>query len=241
MNYAAWVTTVATILEYTVVDAAAAAPTNDDAFNAMIPSAIDYTENRLQRDLDFLASVATDQTGVMSANSRKLTLPTDIGTYVVVSEIRPIVGGIKQPPLEPVTRAFMDFAWPSEVSPGANIRPVQWCPNDQATVLVGPAPDQNYGFETVGTVRFLQMSATNASNFLSLQVPDLYVAASLIFWFGYQQNFGAQSEDAGTAQSWEAQYGKLLQSAQVEEARKKFMNMSPSPSKPTGLTGQTGG
>src|ERR1700690_2882510 len=241
MQYSDWITYVCTLLEYQVLNPASATPTGT-VFDGVIPAAIDYTENRLQRDLDFLATMATDDTGVMTPNFRLLTLPTDIGEFIVVQQITPIIGGlpngIRQQPLEPVTRAFMDYAWPSKISPGANILPVQWSPYDQAHVLVGPAPDQAYSFEVVGTVRFPQLSAANTSNFLTLQLPDLYVAASMIFFSLYQRDFVGIAGQQGSAPSWEAQYGELLKSAQVEEARKRFMNLSPSPTKPTQLTDQ---
>ena len=237
MNYSQWVTAICTLLEYQVVNAASSTPTGT-VFDGVIPAAIDYTENRLQRDLDFLATMATDDTGVMTPNLRLLTLPTDIGAFVVVQQITPIVGGVRQQPLEPVTRPFMDFAWPSDASVGANIPPVQWSPYDQSHVLVGPAPDQAYPFEVVGTVRFEQMSSANTSNFLSTQLPDLYVAASMIWFNLYQRDFVGIAGQQGGAPSWETQYGELLKSAQVEEARKRFMNLSPSPTKPTQLTDQ---
>jgi len=237
MNYSQWVTTICGLLEYQVVNAASATPTGT-VFDNEIPAAVDYTENRLQRDLDFLRTTTTDTTGAMVANNRRLTLPTDVGTFVVVEEIIPVVSGVNQQPLEPVSRPFLDFAWPSNTSPGANIVPVQWCPDDQEHVLVGPAPDQNYSFTVVGTVRFPQLSSTNVTNWLTLNVPDLYVAASMIFYGLYQRDFAGIAGSQGLHTSWEAQYEKLLQSAQVEEARKRFMNMSPSPSKPTGITDQ---
>ena len=123
MNYSQWVTTVCTLLEYQVVDPTSATPTGTD-FDKVIPAAIDYTENRLQRDLDFLSTTTTDDTGTMTMNNRRLTLPTDVGTFVVVEEIIPIVSGVRQQPLEPVSRPFLDYAWPSNTSPGANILPV---------------------------------------------------------------------------------------------------------------------
>ena len=204
----------------------------------------------MQRDLDFLASIVTDNSGAMTPFQRLQSLPTTKGTFIVASSIRPILGGVgygqgvygtgpfggggvSGAPLEMVSRAMMDFAWPSDASPGANIVPAYWCPNDERSILVGPAPDQSYGFEVVGTQRFVQMSAANPSNFLSQELPDLYVAASLVWLFGYQRDFGAQSDDPATAQSWEAQYGKLLQSAAVEEARKKYGDMFPRLTKPT--------
>lgn len=241
MIYSDWVNEIAAVLEYQaeLEDPTSATPFSVTPLNNVLPRIIDYVENRIQRDLDLLATVVTDDTGTMTANSRKLALPTDAGVYVVATRITPIVSGVRQVPLEPVSRAFLDFAWPSDTSPGANILPVQWCPYDQAHVLVGPAPDQAYGFEVVGTQRLAQLSASNVSNFLTLQLADLYVAATNIWLFGFQRDFGAQAEDPKAAQSWENQYQLLLKSATVEEARKQYMNMFQSPSKPTGLTSQS--
>lgn len=233
MDYPGWINAITSLLEYQVADNTSATPTDVAAFNVILPAAIDYTENRIQRDLDFIATTIT-ATGTMTANNRTVTLPVvDGSTYIVTTQIR-LTG---QPPLEPVTRDYLDFAWPSETSLGAGIAPVQWCPNDQINVLVGPAPDQAYPFEVVGTMRFKQLSSTNTSNFLTLQVPDLYVMCSMIFFSAYQRDFGGQSDDPQQAQSYEAQYQGLLKSAQVEEVRKNYANMCPSPSSPATLQG----
>lgn len=329
MIYSGWIEAVCALLEYTATDSASATPTDVAAFNTSIPAAIDYTENRLQRDLNLLVSQITS-TGYMTANSRLVTLPSvDLpavgtipiltgmpipagsvltamngsasinirwpgynvivadqvsiltpikiggltlggdyavqsivdgnnftidagfpatsgqsvtlignGIYVVCSQIRPIVASDRLQPLEPVTRDYLDFAWPSDNSVGAGVLPVQWCPNDQTSVLVGPAPDQAYAFEAVGTMRIPQLSATNYTNFLTQQFPDLYVAASMVYFSGYQRDFGSQSDDPKLAVSWEQQYQTLLKSSVVEEARKQFADMFPSPSTPVGLTAQ---
>lgn len=236
MLYSDWITAVTTELEYSanVVDPTSATPTNNTDFNNLIPRAIDYTENRIQRDLDLLPTVIT-VAGTMTANQRQQTLPTGSGTFIVCTEIRPIIGGVKQKPLEFVTRDFLDYAWPADQSIAANTPPIQWAPNDQASILVGPAPDQAYAYEAVGTARLVQLSAANTSNFLTLQLQDLYVACSLVFWFGYQRDFGGQSDNPATAQSWESQYQLLLKSSVVEEIRKKFANQTASPSYPTGI------
>lgn len=330
MQYADWINAVAAMLEYSanVTDAAAApdtdeTPTNNEDFNNLIPRAIDYTENRLQRDLDLLATIVTTPTGLMVPNQRLQTLPSinDLsvgevpnlvgtpiapnstltttlgsnvvtvnwpnnglsqgqnvsiptpvsvggltmggvynvvtvlnanqftilaptnatsaatavivgnGIFVVCRQIRPIIGGVKQKPLEFVSRDFLDFAWPSDVSPGSNIPPVQWSTNDQATVLMGPAPDQAYGFEAMGTMRIQQLSAANYQNFLTLQFPDLYLQCSLVFWFNFQQ----RDESKQNAADAENQYQMLLKSSVVEEIRKQFANQFPSPSYPTGV------
>lgn len=239
MNYSNWIITVCGLLEYEVVDVESATPTGVASFDSCIPAAIDYTENRIQRDLNLISTQITSQ-GAMAANLRRVTLPTSVGVYIVCSQICPFVAGVRQQPLEPVTRDYLDFAWPSDASPGAGILPVQWCPDDQATILVGPAPDQNYTFEAVGTMRVVQMSAANTTNFLSLQLPDLYVAASMVWWSGFQRDFGSQSDDPKLATSWEEQYQTLLKGATVEEIRKQYADLFPSPSTPLGLTAQSG-
>lgn len=231
MIYQDYINAICALLEYQVEDPTSATPTGVADFDNNWPRAVEYAELRMQRDLDFLASVVTDDTGVMTANTRKLTYPTDSGHWIVVSEIRPIISSMKQKPLEPVSRAFLDYVFPSDASVSANTPPVYWCPNDEVSCLVGPAPDQAYGFEVVGTIRFTPLSNDNPSNFLVTYLPDLYLAASMIWWAGYQR-------DAQLAQGWESQYMLLLQSADVEEARKKFADMYPRPSKPTGMTAQ---
>lgn len=333
MQYSDWVNAITSILIYDVdvTTPGSSNPTDNSAFNQILPRCIDYVENRLQRDLDLIGTTVTiplpgGTPPTMVANQRLQTLPsTDLpavnqlpalvgtpisagsiltttngsaninvnwpahgltsgklvailnptkianltlggdfvitvvdannftivattnanapktviyigsGIFVVCSEIRPIVGGVKQQPLEPVTRAFLDFVWPSDASPGANIVPEKWCPNDQATFLVGPAPDQAYPFEAVGTMRIPQLSSSNYQNFLTINFADLYVALSMVFLFGYQRDFGAQSDDPKSAQSWENQYQTLKGSAATEEARKRFADLVQSPSNPTSV------
>lgn len=239
MLYADWINAVCDLLEYqaNIVDPTSALPTDSDAFNLIYPRAIEYTELRLQRDLDFIATT-TVVTGAMTANSRTVALPVSAqGPFVVVSQVRPLLNGDRQQPLEPVSRTALDFFWPSDQSPGAGILPSQWTPNDEATILVGPAPDIAYGIEILGTTRFLPLSASNTSNFLTFYVPDLYIAASMIFFSGFQRDFGSQSDDPKMAQSWENQYQLLLQSAVVEEARKRYADMFPHSTDPSPVTG----
>jgi hypothetical protein len=141
--------------------------------------------------------------------------------------------------MEPVTRDFLDYAWPDNASLGSGILPVQWCPNDQASVYVGPAPATALGFEVVGTMRIPMLSVENYTNFLTQFFPDLYLAASMCFFAAYQRDTGAQGD--GLMQMWETTYTTQLKSATVEEARKQFANMYPSPSNPSGLTAKSQG
>ena len=56
----------------------------------------------------------------------------------------------------------------------------------------------------------------------------------MIFATAYQRDFGAQVDNPAQGVSWEGQYSKLMQSANIEELRKRFMgpgwqSMQPSP------------
>jgi hypothetical protein len=51
---------------------------------------------------------------------------------------------------------------------------------------------------------------------------DLFIAATMIFWAGYQKTFGAMSGDPQQAMTWEENYQNIKKGAAIEEARKKF-------------------
>ena len=120
----------------------------------------------------------------------------------------------------PASRDFLDYTYPSAI--GSTI-PQYFSMTTQTSLIVGPWPDQSYQMEVVGTIRPQPLSTTNVTTLLSIYFPDLFVAASMVFGTGYQQNFGAATVDnPQMAVNWESHYQSLLKSAQTEEAMKKF-------------------
>ena len=74
----------------------------------------------------------------------------------------------------------------------------------------------------------------NNSTFISTYLPDVFIAASMIYVGGYQRNFSTTGADPQMPINWEQQYQALLKGAAVEEYRKKFQSaawgsQSPSP------------
>jgi hypothetical protein len=124
-------------------------------------------------------------------------------------------------PLLPATKEFLDAVYGSSFTAN-RAAPKYFVPFNETLFFVGPVPDQAYPVEVVGTYRPNSLSATNTSTFISLYLPDIFIMASMIYISAYQRNFGRQSDDPAMAQSYESQYKALLQSAIVEEARKKF-------------------
>lgn len=216
MNYATYVASLSNLM---VIE-----PTNAN-FVQILPEIIDYAEQRIYRELDLLNTVVRD-TGAVSVGSRNFTLPTALGRFVVVNGINAITPSAQtnpdagtRNPLIPVSRDVLDLVWPSTT--GAAL-PVDFAMITDQTIIVGPAPDAAYTLEVIGTIRPTPLSASNTTTYLSLYLPDLFLAASMIFASGYQQNFGSQADDPNMAQSWQGQYDKLFASANVEENRKKF-------------------
>lgn len=227
LSYAQYVTTIAGLA---VID-----PANAD-FLAILPNAIDYTELRMQRDLDLLATVSSNTTFAVTANQRAITFTQ--GTFVTIQDVNVLTpAGTSNPnaatrnPCLPVSKEFLDFTWPS--SSGATL-PTLFAMFNQNTIYFGPWPDQGYTVEIVGTVRFTPLSSNNTTNFLSTYFPDMYVQATMIYISQFQRQFGAAANDPQMPGSYEMQYQMLLKSAMTEERRKMFQSVawtsqSPSP------------
>jgi hypothetical protein len=230
--YTSWLQEVAVLCGSTTTSA---------LFLTEVPFAINYAELRLIRDLDLVGMITTDFSQVTTPNLRTVNnpiLPTTgfSSGFVVVNGVNLITpAGQTNPesgkrnPLTKSSSDFLDFAWPSAAgsqlptlwaiprfNPGANI----------TQILLGPWPDLGYTVEYIGTQRPIPLSASNQDTFISSFLPDIFTAATMIHFAGAQKNFGAQADNPQMAQSWEAQYEKLLAGADAEQLRVRYMGTS---------------
>lgn len=219
----------------------AVVPETNAEFLTILPQMIAYAELRMYRDLDFLFTSGSSTDYSLTAGSRVLNVPAGTfpdGTLVVPEQINVITpAGTSNPdlgtrvPLLPTTKEFLDAVYGSSSTTGI---PQYWVPFDNYTFLVGPYPDASYTVELVGTYRPASLSSTNLTTFISLNLPDIMIMASMVYISAYQRNFGRASDDPQMAMTYESQYQALLKGAAVEEARKKFeasgwSSQSPSP------------
>jgi hypothetical protein len=234
MQYSDFVSALAALLAQTqnIVNPALAAPSSIPDFNTILPRSIEFAELMMYRDpdLDFLAARTTDSTTVCTPSSRLLSLPAQIVVPISLNIVTPAGAGPDQGTrnnVEIVQKAFIDtfFATASSISTPSI---PQYCAlvaeNNSSlikTAVLGPAPDSAYTCEWFGIFRPAPLSATNTTTFLTLYLPDLFLSAAMIFWSGFQRNFGAQSDDPKMALSWRALYEDQKKGAAVEEARKK--------------------
>lgn len=198
----------------------------DYAFQTFVQSCIDYAEQRLYRELDLLATRVTDTSGSFTANQRTFAYPTTIGSFLVIEEISaltPFGAGASsgtRVPLQVASKQFIDMMYPNNMS-GTGV-PRYFNPYTSSACIIGPVPDQAYQVEVIGTQRPTPLSSNNQTTFLTQVLPDLWMAASMVFASGYMRDFGAQTDNPNMGVAWQAQYDKLFASAMTEELRKKY-------------------
>lgn len=203
-------------------------------FNTLIPQALNFAELRIQRDCQLLP-LQTSNDYALTSGSNIFSIP--VSDFVTVQTLWVNVNGSLMP-LTPTSKE-----WLQNVFPGMGVQgPPEYFAmvgGDLATagltstnILLGPVPDDNYPATIFGMIRMPSLyqfsdSAVDARTgltFISQWLPDLLLAASMIWLTGYQRDFGAmgQVDEAGMGVSWEAVYQGLLKGAQVEEGLKRF-------------------
>lgn len=203
--------------------------TTDPNFQAILSAMIDNAELRICQDLDLLSNQQANTTFACMAGKSSLTIPPASSgqpVFVTIEDVNIItLAGTSNPdqgtrnPCLAVSKEVIQNLWPS--STGASV-PNKFAVLGQFSLLFGPWPDQNYSLEIIGTTRPASLSAANPSTFISLNLPHIFIAASMVYISAYQRNFGRMSDDPQMATSWEGYYKTMLGSSSVEEARKKF-------------------
>lgn len=203
----------------------------DASFNALIPSMLNYAELRIQRDLDLLPSL-TSRTYSLAADTNTLQISVD--DFVTIQTIQ-VAHGSTVVPTRPVSKELLQNVYPTDAVKG----PPVWFAmtgGDATTggstynnITFGPFTDAIYSVTAYGTIRLPSLykfanptDAGTGTTFISTYLPDLLIQASMIYVSEFQRNFTPTGNDPEMPGSYELQYGALLKSAVVEEARKKF-------------------
>lgn len=222
------------ILLPTITDATNASPSTDPNFNTILPRAIEYAEQRMYRELDLMQTFTTATT-TTAANTRTYAIPDNLivlnSLYIITpAGAAPDDPNAKRNVLLRTTIDALNFIWPSGQT-GGNL-PEYFATQADTAIHVAPAPDNQYTLELYGTFRPDPLSATNTSTVLTTYLPDVFLACAMVFFSGYQRDYGAQADDPKLAQSWETQYQLLKASASEEISRAKSQSQQWTPFSP---------
>lgn len=222
----------------------------DENWRRITPLMFTYAENRIYRDLDFLATT-TETTGTLINFSREIPLPAKVLVLRSLNVLTPFETPtwdrpLKRNPLERVSPEALDLFWPqaggdplwppSGLATGMPQDPYYGVPKKYTVIgqtvdTLGsshivrfmPVPDKAYQVEFLGVIRPEPLSPLNPQTFLSINYADLLCAACMVFIAGYQRDFGAQADDPAKAMSWNAQYTELRNGVMQEAMRVKGM------------------
>lgn len=199
---------------------------------ALIPRAIEYAEARIYRRLIFLAYRTQNSVLAFTAGSRTLAIQS-ISPPILTLEGVAMITPVGSSPSAGTRWQFdessldvIDSTWPVEATvaaPGSS-EARRWAMKDNQTVVVCPTPDANYKAELTGIFQPAPLSVSNSTTYLTLTYPELFLAAGMVFWAGYERDYGSQSEDPKLGLSWEGQYSTLEAEALSEERRRRGLS-----------------
>jgi hypothetical protein len=210
-------------------------------FVAILPTIIDYAEQRCYRDLDLLNATLTIASQLTPLQRLQSLAPTSSLPILILENVNIVLDTGERYQLYPTSREWIDSIYGG---PQSAAEPVFYGMVDDQDIVLGPWPDQDYGCEFIGKFRPTPLYDAapgdgSQTTYLTSVLPDLFLAAAMISAAGYMKNFGAQADDPKMAMSWEMQYQTLLQTAKAEEMRKKqhgwmalTSQMSPPPTPP---------
>jgi len=231
LTYNGYVTQIATMAVVNTTTVSGVVQGVDAAFNAIIPQMLNYAEQRIMRDIDLLPAV-TSKDYTLTPNTNMFSISSN--DFETLQTLAVNASGSVYP-LLPTTKEFLQNVYNGSLNTGMP-KYFAMYGGDYATggntsniIMMGPAPDTAYSVTVTGTVNLptLYQNATTAlastgTTYISTNLPDMLIMASMIYISAYQRNFGRMSDDPAMAQSYEAQYMTIMKDTNVVEQRKKF-------------------
>jgi len=214
-------------------------------FNTIIPQMLNYAEQRIQRDVDFLQSVTSSTSFSISSGTNVVNTIT-VNAFQTIQSIG-VVSGTGTTPLIPVTKEFLQNVHGDSSVTGVPMYFAMSGGSGSGTsatnnVLVGPYANSAYQLSVTGTTILPSLYPTvgadgypfigTGSTFISTYLPDLLLMASMVYISGYQRNFANMGSDPQMGATYESQYQAILKGAMIVEARKKFNSSGWTPLSP---------
>lgn len=207
-------------------------------FAVVYPQATSYAEGRIYKEFGGLLATRQQNTSLSTTGGLRLVSLTgmvnSLGGPIIVPERFALVdsnGNTVQ--FDRGSFAIIEMIWPSPTATQApsvtDFAPRYWDLLDDHTIVYCPTADQAYTCQITGLFQPTPIgpatdNTTTASTYLSTVYPELLLAGCMIHLCGgLLHNFGAQSDSAARAVSWEAQFQRLMAISIDEEMRRRGM------------------
>jgi hypothetical protein len=238
LSYNGYIQTIAGMAVYTAAETTGVWAFIDAPPQLQVPQMLNYSELRIARDLDLLASQSSN-TYTLTALSNVFSIPVD--DFLTVQTVETVISNAGQvvnaTPLLPVSKEFIQNVYGGLSAAGtpqyfAMYGSTFGDPGQDVNtnILLGPAPNFAYTIRVTGTARMPSLFkyavagvADTQFTYLSAYYPDLLVMASMIYISAFQRQFSATSDDVQMGQTYEKQYQALRLGAIAEENRRKAM------------------
>ena len=177
----------------------------DAAFLAQVPTFISLAENRIATEMkqQGFQSVVS---GVFAAGA-VLAKPAYWKSTISFSFT---ASGARTPLLLRALEYVRNY-WPNEAATGT---PRFYADYNATNFLIAPTPASAFAFELVYYARLQPLSAANDSNWLTLNAPQVLLAAAMVEAYRYAKNPGKLSE-------WESTYQQAIAGIKQENSERQ--------------------
>jgi len=236
LSYNAYIQELCQLVPVTAAETSGVYAPTDPNLAAIIPMVLNYSELRIQRDLDLLPA-QTSNTYTLTAGNYIFNLPVD--DFVIVNRIAiEQLNGTQVLTTTPLLETSQEFIQNVYGGLATSGQPQYYAMTGDSwgnggdvnnNIAFGPTPAYPYTIRVHGLIRTPSLYkyassgvADTTYTYISSYYPDMLIMASMIYVAGnYQKNFSATSDSQDAPLNYEKQYQILRTGAIQEENRKK--------------------
>jgi hypothetical protein len=238
LSFNAWIQQVAAMAVVTASEVSGVWQFVDAPLQTIVPMILNYSEGRIQRDLDLLAG-QTSNVYTLTASNPIFPLPIDDFFTVETLELLQMNGSqvVNSSTLLPVSKELIQNCYSGLANAGTPQFYAMYGSNfgDGAdtvnNILLGPTPNFAYSIRVTGLIKipslFQYASAGVADTkftYISSYYSDMLLMASMIYISAFQRNFGVASDDPAMGMTYEKQYQALRLGAINDENARNLEN-----------------
>jgi hypothetical protein len=231
LSYNAYITQIAAMAVVTANEVSGVMTFVDQPMQDIVPMMLSYSELRIQRDLDLLSGQSSN-TYTLTQGVNVFPLPINDFFTVETIEVLYMNGAqvVNSQTLLPVSKEFIQNCYGGLSSAGTPQYYAMYGDNfgngafTNNNILLGPPPNFAYPIRVTGLIKvpsLFSYASTGVADsqftYMSADLPDMLIMASMIYISAFQRNFGVASDTPDSGMTYEKQYQALRLGAISDE------------------------